>query len=255
MVKSNRLKRTKHRRRTKHGRQTKHGRHRQYGGVIRPTYSDYSKKFNITSKSLVMPGYPEIVSMIGLYIEGDTLKSQLDKGIKERVANLKKYDECKLPDETTPVDYIIVLKKKKNIFGLNFDTIIDCNDEIYYQLASHNFRIFIQEILQWNPFLDYPPTKTKIGSGWKGNEPSYDGLPIFNSERWWNQQPWWIEYKKTLPEPSDVTPPPPRVESPHSAPPEPEVTIESLQAEIARLKNVIDIYKNLLNENGIQLPP
>ena len=91
MVKSNRLKQTKHRRRTKHGRQTKHGRHRQYGGVIRPTYSDYSKKFNITSKSLVMPGYPEIVSMIGLYIEGDTLKSQLDKGIKERVANLKKY--------------------------------------------------------------------------------------------------------------------------------------------------------------------
>ena len=111
MVKSNRLKRTKHRRQTKNRRQTKHGRHRQYGGV-NMIYHDYRVVFGVTSKNLVIPGYYDIVSMIGLYSEGDALKIQLDTGIKVRVANLTQYEECKPPDESTPVDYIIVLRKK-----------------------------------------------------------------------------------------------------------------------------------------------
>jgi len=125
MVRSNRLKRTNHKRRTKHRRQTKHGRHRQYGGV-KMTYRDYRDVFGVTSKNLVIPGYSDIVSMIGLYSEEDTLKSQLDTGIKDRVANLIKYEECKLPDELTPIDSIIVLEKKIFRFGLS----IDCDDNI-----------------------------------------------------------------------------------------------------------------------------
>ena len=245
MVISNRLKQTKYRRRTKNRRQTKHGRHRQYGGVIM-RYGDYSVVFGVTSENLVMPGYPAIVSMISLYSEKDNLKSLLDTGIKDRVANLIKYEECKLPDETTPDDSIIVLKKKKKILRLNFATSIDCDDDIYVQLASHNFRIFIQEILQWNPFLNYSPTKTKIVNAWQGNVPSYDGLPIFNSEEWWNSQPWWIGYKQTLPVSSP--PPPPPDESPHSAPPS-LVTIESLQAEIASLKGQLEDYSRTLSDN------
>jgi hypothetical protein len=69
MVRSNRLKQTNHKRRTKHRRQIKHGRHRQYGGVILP-YIDYVSVFGVTSKNLVIPGYPDIVSMIGLYSGG-----------------------------------------------------------------------------------------------------------------------------------------------------------------------------------------
>lgn len=192
--------------------------------------------------------------MIGLYSGGDTLKSHLDTGIKDRVANFTYYEECKPPDELTPIDSIIVLGKKKNFFGLNFDKSIDFNDDIYVKLASHNFRIFIEEILKWNPFLNYSPSKKKIESGWQGHSISYNGLEIFNSEGWWNQQQWWTEYKEKLLKPPDVTPPSPLSPPQPSPLPTAPATIESLQAEIARLKNVIDKYKNILHMYEITDP-
>jgi hypothetical protein len=104
------------------------------------------------------------------------------------------------------------------------------------------------------PFFKYTNKREKIVvHDIYGGIHTYSSLPIFKSEEWWNSQPWWVAYKQTL---QVSSPPPPRVESPYSAPPLPTApaTIESLQAEITRLKNVIDKYKNLLIENRIPLP-
>jgi hypothetical protein len=51
--------------------------------------------------------------MINLYFYRESLQKQLDTGIKDRVANFTYYEECKPPDELTPIDSIIVLGKKK----------------------------------------------------------------------------------------------------------------------------------------------
>jgi hypothetical protein len=158
MVKSNRLKQTKHRRRTKHRRQTKHGRHRQYGGV-NITYIDYTRilKPGQNQKNVVIPGYQEIVDMIKEYNNDTSLITTLNGGIL--MTDVVRYMDCNSPESSTPENSIIVLRKQKTFFGSNRS--IDCGDEIYYQLASHNFRIFIKDILQWNPFLNIPIKEKK----------------------------------------------------------------------------------------------
>ena len=195
MVRSKRLKQTKHKIQTKNRRQTKHKRHRQYGGVLM-TYRDYSREFGFNSNNLVIPGYEDIVSMIDLYENGDVLKKNLDEGIKRKVDDIKyiEYTKCKLPEPSTTLDLIIVLKKKGFI---NFSKGIECLDTVYTELASHNFKIFIEEILNWNPFLNIPKRKLPSVSNWYGYEASYNGLSTFRDKSWWDSQSWWTTYSQT----------------------------------------------------------
>lgn len=268
MVRSNRLKQTNHKRQTKHRRQIKHGRHRQYGGVklVLP-YTDYIREFSVASNSLVIPGYHDILSMINLYYERDTLKSQLDNFIRENRETFKYYEECNISELQMQVDSnsIIVLEKKKRKFSFNASMNIKCDDNIYTTFASHNFRIFIEKILEWNPFLNYSPPKLTLesGSGAQVHAPSYNGLSIFRFHEWWNQQSWWLEYKRTLPtslspDVSQYAPPSPSPDASSSLPP---VTITSLQeqvngltAEVTRLNIVNKRLQDKIMQLLIQLP-
>jgi hypothetical protein len=189
MARSKRLKQTKHKR------QTKHRRHRQYGGVSM-TYRDYRKAFGFNSKNLGIPGYEDILSMIDLYKNRVSLKQSLDDGIRDKVSKIKyiEYTECKSPESLTSLDSIIVLKKSGVI---NFSTGIGCTDNIYIELASHNFRIFIQEILNWNPFLNIPYYELELASDAHRYIGTYNGLQVFRQQEWWDGQSWWTSYSQT----------------------------------------------------------
>lgn len=227
------------------------------------TYIDYNGilKPGQIQKNVVIPGYQEIVDMIKEYKDDTSLLRTLIDSILTK--DVVRYTNCKSLEslESPTLENSIIVLRKKYSFLFSKQS-IDCDDDIYTQYASHNFRIFIQYILQWNPFLNIPIQQKKIVvvHDMYGASDTYSSLPIFKSEEWWNRQQWWIDYKRTLP---DSSPPPPQIESPYSAPPPPPslVTIESLQAEnarlqadIARLKTVIERYINFLIQKEIQLP-
>ena len=243
MVRSKRIKQTKNKR------QTKNRRHRQYGGVS-TTYRDYTREFGFRSKNLVIPGYGDILSMIELYKERVTLKQSLDEGIKNKVSQIKyiKYTECKSPEPSIPLDSIIVLKKPG---FFNFSAGIECTDSIYIELASHNFRIFIQEILKWNPFLNIPDYELEIASHGLRYTDNYNGLQIFKEPTWWDTLQWWTSYKETLSQSSVI--------EPSTPPPAAAITaelkkklVENITREIATLNiQLRDIQTKIQVKTGI----
>jgi hypothetical protein len=120
------------------------------------------------------------------------------------------YDSCQLPNTTTPPTTIILLRKKGNVFGL-FNNSIECDDDdTYLTLASHNFQIFIKDILKWNPFLSPNGYEKEeevhqiYGSRHKYNSEIFSYM--FTQESWWNSQEWWNEYKRTLPTWASILP-------------------------------------------------
>lgn len=252
MVRSKRLKQIKHKRQTNHKRQTKNKRHRQYGGVSM-TYRDYTREFGFSSKNLVIPGYGDILSMIELYNNRNTLKQRLDEGIKRKVQDRKyiKYTECKSPELSTPLDSIIVLKKPGFI---NFSTSIECTDNIYIELASHNFRIFIEQILNWNPFVNIPYHELELASDVLRYTGNYNGLHVFRQQEWWDNQLWWTSYKEILQDPS--TSPPAAAAKTVEA----EITgeikerlVKNLKSEIKQLEEEILKLQTLLQVKKVEL--
>mgnify|MGYP006197061127 CR=1 FL=1 len=67
-------------------------------------------------------------------------------------------------------------------------------------MASYNFKIFIEDILGWNPFLNLPKKPIKIDTTphqiYGGPGPRvYESEPEFKKDDWWNKQEWWINYQ------------------------------------------------------------
>ena len=262
-MKNNRFRQTTQTRHKRHKRQTRHKRRIQYGGKSYE-YVDYSGilKQDTPEKKVVIPGYAEISDMIKEYKDVEKIQQKLDTGIKTK--DVMVYDSCQLPNTTTPPTTIILLRKKGNVFGL-FNNSIDCNDDddkTYLTLASHNFQIFIKDILQWNPFLNVPnPAKYP-----KFEEPQSQsqGMPHryasekfsyqFTQESWWNSQQWWNAYKLTLPTyanvvaPSGIETPRTPIASQIAPPPPKQPIIEQLQ-QLQQLKEQV----RMLTEENFQL--
>ena len=216
MMRNNRFKQTKQKKQTK---QTKHKRRMQYGGK-KYNYLNYSTilKTDAPQKTVVIPGYAEISDMIREYTDSVSIQNQLDTGIKSKFVVV--YDSCERPRPDTPDTSIILLKKSG---FMSFATSsIDCDDEIYLSLASHNFKIFIENILRWNPFLpttnnheQTKPIAINLSQGPTRHiyNQSEDFFYQFTRESWWDLQEWWNAYKITLPTYASLVPtptPPPR---------------------------------------------
>jgi hypothetical protein len=207
------------------------------------------EKFSINAA--VIPGYEDIVDMIYEYNNWYEILKKLMEGIERK--GITMYEECKSPTQET---LIILLKQKSGFSLFSKKPNITCEDKIYYELASHNFRIFIEEILQWNPFLNIPeaPKKPKHLEFHQtyGSEHKYKGNTNFKLREWWETQGWWTLYRDTLPikisfNLSEESLPTPSREP--LSPPEPEVTIESLKAEVERLKKQLDFYSRTESDN------
>jgi hypothetical protein len=203
--KSNKIKRNK----TKRHRQTKNKRRRQHGGTKKPYTPDSQtifKKGQVTSPVLI-PGYSEIMDMMEEYDDprgsDNRFISQsqiLNDGIKQKDFQL--LNVCSSQTQIEDGKIIVLRKQDKTRLGfIKLDnTNIECTDDQYYALASHNFRIFIQDILQWNPFLNLPQHKKKEEQqGWQGysGPHKYSSEMIFTTDVWWNKQKWWTDYKGT----------------------------------------------------------
>jgi len=263
-MKNNRFRQTAQTRHKRHKRQTRNKRRIQYGGKSYE-YVDYSGilKQDTPEKKVVIPGYAEISDMIKEYKDVEKIQQKLDNGIKTKDVIL--YDSCQLPNTTTPPTTIILLRKKGNVFGL-FNNSIDCDndkaDNPYLTLASHNFQIFIKDILQWNPFLNVPnpniyPKHEEPQSQSQGMPHRYDSENFsyqFSQESWWNSQQWWNTYKLTLPTYANVVTPSgseiPRAQiaSPIASPPPKQPIIEQLQ-QLQQLKDQV----RMLTEENFQL--
>ena len=207
--KSNKIKRNK----TKRYRQTKNKRRRQHGGTKKPYTPDSQNILSSTgavSEPVLIPGYSEIMDMMKEYDDprgsDNRFISQsqiLNEGIKDKDVHLLYVCSSQHSIDENNKDKIIVLRKqdKTRLGFIKLDnTTIECTDVQYYALASHNFRIFIEDILHWNPFLNLP--KHKKDDGPKGSQ-SYGGPHNYKSDTkfkdnaWWNQQEWWTVYKGT----------------------------------------------------------
>jgi len=202
MVKSNRLKQTKHKRQTKRKMQTNRKMRRQIGGNETKSYSDYSSilKQGTSKTKVFIPGYVEICNMIDTFSNSSENIQKLDEGIKSK--DVAVYTTCINPDTTTRADTIIVLRKEDPFFGKN--TSIKCENIKLWNLASHNFKIFI-EILEWNPFLNIPTHIQSTEIVMSSNQapmyvtPSYRMDKKFVDPNWWASQNWWPEVKSRLP--------------------------------------------------------
>jgi hypothetical protein len=213
--KSNKIKRNKTKRRiqtkNKRRRQTKNKRRRQHGGTTYQ-YTPGSKdilKEGILPNPVLIPGYSEIVDMMKEY--EDPLGSdgrfiiqsnKIKEDIKKKEVHL--LTDCSLQTQIDERKIIVLRKqdKTKLVFIKLDNNAIECTPEQYYAFASHNFRIFIRDILQWNPFLNLPEhKKRKEQQGWQGygNPHTYSSTKIFkdNDDDWWNNQEWWTQYKGT----------------------------------------------------------
>ena len=211
---SNRLKRNKTKRyrqtKNKRRRQTKNKRRRQHGGDEyqytrdSQTILKTGSVTNSVTNSVLIPGYSEIMDMMKEYEHDESEK--LNEGIKHKDVQLIR--ECSLPssiESSLPEGTIIVLRKedKKNLLGVqDHNASIDCDPNQYYTLASHNFKIFIKDILGWNPFLNLPKKPIKIDTMhqiYNGPLPHvYSYEPKFKKDYWWNSQSWWTGYKETF---------------------------------------------------------
>jgi hypothetical protein len=190
---------------TKQRKQTKHKRRMQYGGK-KYEYVDYSRILTekTPKKNVVMPGYPEICDMMKEYKDYENIQRQLDAAIKTKDVVL--YASCNTPNADTPPATIILMRKDDFFFNNS----IDCDDKTYLTLASHNFQIFIKDILKWNPFLSPNGYEKEeevhqiYGSRHKYNSENFSYM--FTQESWWNSQEWWNEYKRTLPIRASILP-------------------------------------------------
>jgi hypothetical protein len=202
----NRFKKTKQKQQKQHKRQkkqTKHKRRMQYGGKIYNCL-DYSRilKKDAPEKKVVIPGYAEINDMIKEYEKSDEIQQQLDAGIKGK--NVVVYTSCENPRPDTP-DTTIILLKKDGFFSFASSS-IDCDDKTYLTLASHNFKIFIEDILKWNPFLpktnNHKKTEPVTTNQFQGPTRyiyNTEYFPYeFINEEWWNSQQWWNAYKVSM---------------------------------------------------------
>lgn len=199
---SNRLKRNK----TKRYRQTKNKRHRQHGGEHKYSYTTDSQtilKQEAVSQPVLIPGYSEIMDMMQEYEDphGSNPSENLKEGIKLR--DVQQLSGCSLLPNQIHEDKIIVVRKEDKRFFLGLtkgNNSIECTHEQYYALASHNFRIFIQDILKWNPFLNLPHHKKKEEQpGSQGYQPHvYKSDKNFTDNEWWSQQSWWNDIKKNF---------------------------------------------------------
>ena len=261
--KSNRLKRNK----TKRYRQTKNKRRRQHGGEVKkyfytPDSATILKPESVTSPVLI-PGYSEIVDMMQEYETDESEK--LNEGIKQKDVQL--LNQCSLPS-SIPEGKIIVLRKedKKNLFGFRVNnSSIKCDPDQYYTLASHNFKIFIKDILGWNPFLNLPKKQKKKDTTYhvNNNPHVYSSEQNFKKDDWWNQQTWWLDYKGTL-APAAPQPPSPAAAHPSSSsqpvdlsqepPPQlrqqPNVELEQKRAQLHLLTNELKETLNELQREG-----
>ena len=241
-MKNNRIKKTKQTKHKRQTKQTKHKRRMQYGGKTY-RYLDYSEilKKDAPQKKVVIPGYAEISDMIKEYTDYVTIQKQLDNGI--RTKNVVVYNSCEIPTTPTPPTTIILLRKD-SFFS---SSTIDCDDKIYLMLASHNFQIFIKDILTWNPFLQKTNNHEKTEeppSQFYGSRHMYNTgffTYQFTQESWWDSQQWWNVYKLTLPTyaslvPTPTSPPIPTEVLPLQQPvDDKEATIRDLKIEVDRL--------------------
>jgi hypothetical protein len=241
-MKNNRFKQTKQKQQKqqkKQTKQTKHKRRMQYGGK-KYNYFNYSTilKTDAPNKQVVIPGYPDISDMIKEYTESVSIQKQLDAGIKSK--NVVVYDSCEIPKTNTPDTSIILLKK--GVFLSFASNSIDCDDETYLSLASHNFKIFIIHILKWNPFLPnlHPkpeePARQQYGSNHTYNQSGQFSYK-FTKKSWWDSQQWWRvsglpTYASLVPttQPPPLRAAPPPIQEPQSQP------IDSNDANIRVLK-------------------
>lgn len=263
---SNRLKRNK----TKRYRQTKNKRHRQHGGEVKYPYTLNSVtilKEGAVNDPVLIPGYSEIMDMMQEYDDprDSNPSKKLNDGIK--IKNVERLSDCSLPTTQIPEDKIIVVRKaEKSIlrFALGNNS-IECTPEQYYALASHNFMIFIRDILKWNPFLNLPEHKKK-----QELHQIYGGVHEYSSDKkfkqtdWWESQTWWTDCKETFasaapqppaqsrtsssqpssPLPSSPLPPPQSVDlSPQS-----NVELEQQRAKLRILTIGLNGMKTTLND-------
>jgi len=200
--KSNKIKRNK----TKRRRQTKNKRRRQHGGTVKEyMYTPGSKdilKEGILPTSVLIPGYSEIVNMMEEYVNNESESEKLKKGIKKKEVHL--LTDCSLQTQIDKSKIIVLRKEDKTRLWVRLNnSAIECTPEQYYAFASHNFRIFIEDMLEWNPFLNLPEHKKKEGYGnelYGTTTPHiYGSDKTFIDYKWWEPQIWWTEYKGTEP--------------------------------------------------------
>lgn len=214
---------------------------------------DHKKLFTeekLSTNAAAIPGYEEIVDMIHEYDNWYKIITKLMEGIERK--GITMYEECKLPTQET----LIILLKQKSGFFTRKKSNIECEDTIYYKLVSHNFRIFIEEILGWNPFLNIPeapktPANLEFHQTY-GSEHRYKSNTNFKKPEWWEIQGWWTVYRHTLPRTisfnlSEESLPTPSREP--LSPPQQQETIESLKAEVERLKRQLEFYSRTESDN------
>ena len=245
MVKSNRLKQTKHKR------QTKRKMRRQIGGDKTIDYLEHRilLKPGTSPTNVVIPGYLVFYDMLGEYKNVNIHKKKLDDGIRSK--DVAVYTDCKDPDPTTPDTTIIVLKKPDSMFFSN--TSITCKDAALWNLSSHNFKIFI-EILNWNPFLNIPiylKSGEHEGSQSYGHH-EYKGDPTFKNPAWWGHKSWWPSVKlrlEELPAEKDAQPVSSLAAPADDAPPiveefvSVETKVQRLEAKVQRLQGFIPNFR------------
>jgi hypothetical protein len=261
--KSNRLKKNK----TKRYRQTKNKRRRQHGGEVKKYYytpdSATILKTGSVTNLVLIPGYSEIVDMMKEYETDESNK--LKDGIKER--DVKLLSDCSLPEHLIPEKIIVLRKedKKKFIVFKDHNSSIKCDPNQYYTLASYNFKIFIEDILDWNPFLNLPEKQTKNDTTYQVNNNPH----VYSSERkfkmgdWWNEQTWWTTYKGTLALAAPQPPSPPAAHPSSSSQPvdlsqqpppqlrqQPNVELEQKRAQLHLLTNELKETLNELQREG-----
>ena len=221
MMKNNRFKQTKQKqqkKQKKQTKQTKHKRRMQYGGKTYD-YLNYSRilKTDAPQTTVVIPGYAEISDMIKEYTDSVSIQNTLDTGIKSKFVVV--YNSCERPKPDTP-DTSIILLKKSGLLSFATSS-IDCDDETYSTLASHNFRIFIIHILKWNPFLPNLRPKPKdtsmmsLGTSPHMYNQSQQFSYKFKERSWWDSQEWWRSSESLLPTYASLVP----TTQPPAAPP------------------------------------
>jgi hypothetical protein len=280
---SNRLKRNK----TKRYRQTKNKRRRQHGGTVKkyfytPGSQTIFKPGEVTDPVLI-PGYSEIMDMMQEYEDLRDSNSRLIDQSKKlndgiNIKNVERLSDCSLPPTQILESKIIVVRKaEKSLLGIALgNNSIECNPEQYYALVSHNFRIFIRDILKWNPFLNLPEHKKKEEQqGWQSYQPrmysgefkpkSTDSNDYWNL--WWNKQSWWTDCKDTIASAAQQSlsqPPSPAAAHPSSSsqpvdlsqqpPPQlrqqPNVELEQKRAQLHLLTNELKETLNVLQREG-----
>ena len=201
--KTKRYRQTKNKRRrqtkNKRRRQTKNKRRRQHGGAeyLYTRDSQTILKPGSVSDPVLIPGYSEIMDMMKVYEPDESEKLKI--GIKEKDVQLIR--ECSLPSSIEEGKIIVLRKEdKKFVSFILKNSSIECDPSQYYDLASYNFKIFIEDILGWNPFLNLPKKPIKIDTTphqiYGGPGPHvYKSERLFKDNRWWNEQGWWINYQ------------------------------------------------------------